>query len=222
MLLPVLKPVSWDGLRGSARVHVWIGTPACPKVLVAYADLPLSGHPHGDRAEQAGAIAFAVGIDGDGHTSGGDIPYATTATAYGRSEQLIVDAFDNLGHDLLDYELVESDGGRMLVSAGEAMAAERALSQGSMLLAHDKLDAEEIAVSVARRGSLLACAVDSDAPVRKTLTAIHHETYRSAVADGQEIFDQLLVFHGGQLTGLLEIDMSPDGQQVDWHVTAAT
>ena len=215
MLLPVLKPASWDGLRGNARVHVWIGTPEYPMVLVAYADLPGNDHRADASSEWDDVITYAVGVDGD------DVPYATTASAYGRSDQLVVDAFDNLGDDLIDYELVESDGGRMLVSAGEPMAAERALSEGSMLMAHDKLDADEIAVSVARRGSLLAAATDSGAQVRKTLTSIHHETYRNAVGEGQEIFDRLLVYRGGILTGTLEIDMSPDGQQVDWHVATA-
>lgn len=211
MLLPVLKPASWDGLRGNARVHVWIGTPEYPMVLVAYADLPENDHRVGSSVGPDDVIAYAVGVDGEA------VPYATTASVYGRSDQLVIDAFDNLGDDLIDYELVESDGGRMLVSAGEPMAAERALSEGSMLMAHDKLDAEEIAVSVARRGSLLACSVDSGAQVRKTLTSIHHETYRNAVGEGEEIFDRLLVFRDGYLTGILEIDLSPDGQQVGWH-----
>jgi hypothetical protein len=183
-------------------------------VVVAYADLPGD-----DRVDASAAwddvIAYAVGVDGD------DTAYATTATNYGRSDQIIVDAFDNLGGDLIDYELIESEGGRMLVSAGEPMAAERALSEGSMLMAHDKLDADEIAVSVARRGSLLACALDSGDHVRKTLTSIHHETYREAVAEGAEIFDRLLVFQNGCLTGLLDIEMSSNGQQVDWHVAGS-
>jgi hypothetical protein len=214
MLLPVLKPATWDGLRGNARVHVWIGTPLYPTVVVAYADLPFN-----DRVDASSGwddvVVYALGVDGD------EVAYATTATSYGRSDQLVVDAFDNLGGDLIDYELIESGDGRMLVSAGEPMAAERALSEGSMLMAHEKLDANEIAVSVARRGSLLACALDSDEEVRKTLTSIHHETYREAVASGQEIFDRLLVFQDGYLSGLLDIEMSSNGQQVDWHVAGS-
>ncbi|MGI9614794.1 MAG: hypothetical protein ACR2QO_17925 [Acidimicrobiales bacterium] len=210
----MLKPAIWDGLRGNARVHVWIGTPAYPLVVVAYADLPVDGRVDAS-AGWDDLIAYAVGVDGD------DIAYATTATAYGRSDQLVVDAFDNLGDDLIDYELIESEGGRMLVSAGEPMAAERSLSEGSMLMAHEKLDAGEIAVSVARRGSLVACALDSGQQVRKTLTSIHHETYREAVADGQEVFDRLLVFQNGYLSGLLDIEMSSNGQEVNWHVAGS-
>ena len=214
MLLPVLKPASWDGLRSGARVHVWIGTPAYPMVVVAYADLPVGDGPDASAAWDD-LVAYTVGVDGD------DVAYVTTATNYGRSDQLVVDAFDNLGGDLTDFELIESDGGRMLVSAGEPMAAERALSEGSMLMAHDKLDADEIAVSVARRGSLLACALDSNQHVRKTLTSIHHETYRQAVAEGHEVFDQLLVFRQGFMTGVLDIQLSTNGEQVDWHIAGA-
>jgi hypothetical protein len=214
MLLPVLKPATWDGLRGNARVHVWIGTPEYPMVVVAYADLPVGGQPDAG-AGSDDLIAYFVGIDGD------EIPYVTTATNYGRSEQLVSDAFDNLGGDLIDFELIESDGGRMLVSAGEPMAAERALSEGSMLMAHDKLGADEIAVSVARRGSLLACALDGSDHVRKTLTSIHHETHRQAVADGQEIFDHLLVYRDGVMTGLLDIELSRNGEEVHWHLAGS-
>lgn len=188
MLLPVLKPATWDGIRSDARVHVWLGSPTEPMVIVAYAE----------------------GWDDR------ELTYMTTKSAYGASDEMVRDAFDNLAAYHTDFEVVEADGERMLVSGGGPMAAERALNQSHMLSAHQKLDDEEIVVSIARRGSLLACGRDVGAKARQTMVKLHAESYRAAVSGGEEIYGGLIVFREGVVSGLLDVVATADGEPFSW------
>ncbi|MEL7158327.1 MAG: hypothetical protein AAFN30_17245, partial [Actinomycetota bacterium] len=69
-------------------------------------------------------------------------------------------SFDNLDADVGSHEIVEADGSRLLVAAGQDTAAERVLSERHMLNAHEALGADRIVASVAKRGQLLATAFD--------------------------------------------------------------
>ncbi|MDH3684063.1 MAG: hypothetical protein OEV40_29430 [Acidimicrobiia bacterium] len=169
MLFPVLKPATWAGLHSDARVHVWIGSPRQPSVVVAYA----------------------------WHDADERLRYVTTANGYGRSDDLVREAFHNLEHYTTEFELVEADGDRMLVSAGKPLTAERVLCESHMQTAHEKLDADELVVAVPHRGLLLACARDGGEQVRRTMAALHREAYDEAVTTGDEIFDQLIVLREG-------------------------
>ncbi len=179
MLLPVLKPATWDGLRNGARVHLWIGTPTEPVVVVAY------GRQRGD--------------------GGDELDYVSASHPDADSDDLVREAFNNLEYYHTDFEVVEANGGRMLVSAGWPFAAERALCQSHMLLAHEKLDAEQIVVSITRRGSLLACAHDGNDAVRHSMSTLHSESYADAVTTGEEIFGNLILVRDGCKTGILSV-----------------
>ena len=177
MLLPVLKPATWVGLRNGARVHLWIGTPTEPVVVVAYGR---------QRSDDSDDLDFVLASDPDAG-----------------SDDLVREAFDNLEYYHTDFEVVEANGGRMLVSAGWPFAAERVLCQSHMLLAHQKLDAEEIVVSITRRGSLLACAFDGNEAVRQSMSVLHSESHADAVAAGDDIFGDLILVRNGGKAGIL-------------------
>jgi hypothetical protein len=178
VLLPVLKPADWDGLTGGARAHVWLGTPHQPLVLVAYA----------------------------WEADDGRLDYVTRDNdPFPDRDSLVWQAFDNLERYHTGFELVESGGGRMLVSAGRPFAAERVLCQNHMLSAHEKLEADEILVSIPRRGAMLACAIDCPEQVRHTMISLHTESWTVAETDPDRITGELIVVEGGSKTGRMPI-----------------
>ena len=173
-----------------ARAHVWIGTPDKPVVVVAYARFR------------------------EGH----DLDFVTTATRYGCSDELVQDAFDNLEIYHTDFEVVEAGEARILVSAGWPFATERALCQSHMMLAHEKLDAPEIVISVARRHMLLACARDRDDYVRRTMTDLHFDTHRKNTSGGERVTDRLIVIREGTVVGsLLAVDPADNDTAWDFY-----
>lgn len=177
-LLPVLKPAGWEGLAQGARAHVWVGTPDQPLVVVAY--------------------AWAA--------DGGQLRYVTSENdLYQDRDELVREAFDNLESYHTDFELVASGGGRMLVSAGRPFVAERVLNQTHMLAAHDKLEAEEILVSIPRRGAMVACAIDCPDQVRQTMISLHNESWAGAGHDPDKITGELIVVADGSKIGRMPI-----------------
>lgn len=174
----MLKPADWEGLEGGARAHVWMGTPDHPLVLVAYA----------------------------WEADDGRLDYVTRHNdPFPDRDALVREAFDNLEQYPTSFELVESAGGRMLVSAGRPFAAERVLCQSHMLSAHDKLEADEILVSIPRRGAMLACAIDCPDEVRHTMISLHTDTWSQVDGDAERITGELVVVEGGSKTGRMPI-----------------
>lgn len=180
MLFPVLKPATWPGLANRARAQVWIGSPTRPLVVVAYG----------------------------WHDADQRVRYVTTDSAYGRSDDLVREAFHNLEQHTTEFELVEADGDRMLVSAGRPLSAERVLCESHMLTAHEKLDADEIVVSVPHRRLLLACARGGGEQVRRTMSGLHRQAVDEATDTGDEITDRLIVLRHGAVAGTIEVGPS--------------
>jgi hypothetical protein len=116
---------------------------------------------------------------------------------------MVRQAFDNLEHYHTDLEVVESAGGRMLVSAGRAFAAERILCQSHMLRAHEKLEAAEIVVSIPRRGAMLASALDCSDEVKQTMVKLHAESW--AAGDADRIIDELIIVKDGRKSGTVPV-----------------
>ena len=184
-LLPVLKPAVWDGPDRGARAHVWIGTPETPLAYVAYA-----------------------------WESHGDLTYVTHQTDDNDDpDEIVRQAFANLEEYESGFELVESNGSRLLVSAGRPFAAERVLCESYMVQVHEALDADEVVVSVPARGSVLATTRSCSPEARNTLVSLHREAW--ATASDERITDQLVVFKVGLKTATLSV--AADGTVDNWH-----
>jgi hypothetical protein len=167
-VFPVLKPAHWQGLAYGARAHVWIGTPENPLLLVAY-----------------------------GCFDGGLLSYVTNETSgYGHPDALVKEAFDNLQEHQVELQLVGAGSDQVLIAAGP-LTAEQVLSEAHMLRAHDKLNADEIVVSVARRDAFMACAADASEQLRRTMAGLHHESWSAPGGTRERLFDQLIVFDRG-------------------------
>lgn len=175
MLLPVLKPAGWAGLAAGVRAHVWIGTVDDPQVLVAYAE-------HGDERRD----------------------FVDATSEWGRSDEMVHHAFANLERHHTGFDLIETEGNRLLISVGEPLAAERALIESHMVMAQEKLGAEEVVVSLTRRGLLLVCARDGGRAVRRTMLGAHAEALDS-VPSGELLCTDLVLMRDGRLIGTLEI-----------------
>lgn len=185
-LLPVLKSAEWQGPQTGARVHRWLGTPDKPLAYVAYA------------WESDEGLVYVT--QSDGSEIGDDLA------------EIARQSFDNLDADSGDHEIVEADGSRLLVAAGQTTAAERVLSERHMLAAHEALDAERIVASVAKRGQLLATAYDSSAQARTTMTNLHREAW---ITGGDErITDRLIVLAEGVKIDTLSV--AADGTVERW------
>ena len=176
-LLPVLKPARWDGLANGAVAHVWVGTPSEPVVVVAYA-----------------------------WSSDEGLSYVTEQSEeFPSRDAMVRQAFDNLELYHTDLEVVESAGGRMLVSAGRAFAAERILCQSHMLRAHEKLEAAEILVSIPRRGAMLASALECSDEVKQTMVKLHAESWADVSTDAEHIIDELIIVKDGRKSGTVPV-----------------
>ncbi len=178
-LLPVLKSESWLVRNPDAMAHVWIGTPDEPVVVVAYA--------HHDET----TLGF-VTIDDP---------------AANDREALVREAFDNLENYESDFEVVEADGDRMLVAAGNPFAAERVMCESHMLRAHEELATDSIVVSVTRRGMMLACALDCSDGVKTTMSTLHDESWQAAGDD--RILGDFIMFRSGLMRDVLPFEKLP-------------
>lgn len=185
-LLPVLKPAQWDGPSTGAHAHVWIGTRAEPEVYVGYA------------WDSSDGLVYATPTSCEPHDG----------------DEVVRQAFATLDEYEADFELVEVNESRVLVSAGHPSAAELVLTERFMLRVHDALEAEEVVVSVAKRGSMLACARDCPPEARTTLVNLHREAWLNA-ADDQRITNQLVVFKAGTKTTTM--DVYGDGTVKAWE-----
>ncbi|MFV0526889.1 MAG: hypothetical protein ACK5RL_20600 [Acidimicrobiales bacterium] len=195
-IYPVLRPAAWLADNPDAAAHVWLGTTDRPLVLVTYAHLGDDG-------------ALRV-LDADGPPSGGPQPEGERPRPDGGAdlrpgEDVVRAAFANLDAYETAFEAVDADGGRMLVSAGRALAAERVLSQAHMLAAHELLDAEEVLVSIPRRGAVLACSIDCSDQVRRSMMHLHTEAWAQARSESDRITGELVVFEQGVKTGRMPI-----------------
>lgn len=183
-LLPVLKPSEWTGPTTGAHAHLWIGTPDDPQVYVGYA------------WENQDSLTYAPkpgpGAEGD---------------------EIVRLAFENLDKCEVGCELVEANGARVLVSAGHPFAAEQVLSERHMRSVHDQLGADDVVVSISKRGSMLACARDSGDEAKKTMVALHLEAWLGASQDDR-ITNQLIVFSAAAKTETMKV--YGDGQVKDW------
>ncbi|MGF1595969.1 MAG: hypothetical protein ACFCVK_03415 [Acidimicrobiales bacterium] len=187
LLLPVLQSAAWPGLADGARAHVWLGTPVEPSVLVAYAWL----------ADDETLTYVTADNDPTEHR-----------------DDLVKEAFRNLEYYHTDFEVVEAGSGRMVVSAGWPFAAERVMCENHMLLAHEKLEAETIVVSIARRGAVIACAANCPAEVRHTMYSLHAEAWDDPDAVTERVTDELVVFNNGIMTGSTPIVLDDGGRPV--------
>jgi hypothetical protein len=183
-VFPVLKPGHWQGVVFGARAHVWIGTETEPELIVAY-----GCYDHG-------LVSSYVTNEMSGH---------------GHPDALVKEAFDNLEAHHTDFELVEMGGDRVLIAAGP-MAAERVLCQSHMLRAHDKLGVDEMMVSIARRDSFMACAADASDQLRRTIAALHAESWLKPGPPSDRIFNQLVVFNHGNKVGTVNLVGPEPGQ----------
>jgi hypothetical protein len=120
-------------------------------------------------------------------------------------DAMVRQAFDNLELYHTDLEVVESAGGRMLVSAGRAFAAERILCQSHMLRAHEKLEAAEILVSIPRRGAMLASALECSDEVKQTMVKLHAESWADVSTDAEHIIDELIIVKDGRKSGTVPV-----------------
>lgn len=184
-LLPVLKPAQWDGPSAGAHAHLWIGTKEEPEVYVGYA------------WESRDGLTYAT------QQSCGD---------HG-SDEIVRNAFANLDRCEIDFELVEANEARVLVSAGHPFAAEQVLSERLMLAVHEALGADDVVVSISRRGSMLACARDCPDDAKQTMVDLHLEAWLTAAADDR-ITDQLIVFSLATKTATMAV--SGTGRVKDW------
>jgi len=184
-LLPILKPAEWEGLAHGARAHLWLGTPDFPLVFVGYA-----------------------------WENGDELTYVTRqGSEHDETDDLIGQAFDNLEAYDTPFETVETNGARLLVSAGRPFAAERVMSEGFMLGVHAELGSDRVVVSIPKRGSMLASAWDSPREARTTIVSLHLEAWRSA-GHSEYITDHLIVFEMGLLAGTLSV--TADGVVEGW------
>ncbi|MFV0259741.1 MAG: hypothetical protein ACK5PP_14990 [Acidimicrobiales bacterium] len=191
-IFPVLRPADWLADNPDAAAHVWLGTTDHPLVLVTYAHL--------------GADGSLRVLDADHPIAGGGHPDDRADDADLRpGEEVVRAAFANLDAYPTDFEAVDAGGGRMLVSAGRALAAERVLSQAHMLRAHELLEAEEVLVSIPRRGAVLACSIDCSDQVRRSMMHLHTEAWGQARSEPDRITGELVVFEQGVKTGRMPI-----------------
>ena len=114
------------------------------------------------------------------------------------SDEVVRQAFANLEACESTFELVEAGDARVLVCAGQS-AAEQILSERYMLTVHDALGADEVVVSIARRGSILACARQCPDGAKTTMINLHLEAWLAAPEDDR-ITNQLIVFSRGVKT----------------------
>jgi len=156
---------------------VWVGTPDAPRILVAYAWL------------NEGQLRYMT-IDND--------PYQST-------DEMVAEAFDNLATSHAGFELIEADGGRMLLSAGLSFSSEQVLCRPHMKIAHDKLDTDEILVSIPRRGLMFACAADAEDSVKKSMAKLHQESVAESATDPSRITNEIIVMEDGIKSGSLDI-----------------
>lgn len=185
-LLPVLKSTDWQGPQSGARVHWWLGTAQEPVAYVTYAWESFEG-----------------------------LVYVTQTEGGGIGEELneiVGRAFENLGEISSTFEIVEADGSKLLVMAGQPFAAERVLVQQHMREVHEALGAERIVVSVAKRGQLLAGAYDGSAQARATLVNLHREAFVTGGDD--RVTDRLIMVDDGAVIDSLAI--SADGAVRGW------
>ena len=165
------------------RAHRWIGSASDPSVVVTYA------------WDGEDGLTF-VDAKNDPHP---------------QRDALVREAFANLEVYETGFEIVDSGAGRMLVSAGRPFAAERVMCESHMLDAHEKLDSDEVVVSVARRGTVLACAGDCADEVQHTMISLHHESWNDTSAVSERVLDELVVFRDGLKTGTLPVTTSGGG-----------
>lgn len=181
-LLPVLKSAEWQGPMTGARVHRWLGTAEEPLAYVAYA------------------------------WESGEGPVYVTQSDDHDLDDIVKQSFENLEADEGHHEIVEADGSRLLVAAGQPLAAERVLIQRYMLDVHEALQAERLVVSVAKRQQLLATALDCSNQAKTTIGNLHREAW---VSGGDErITERLIVLEDGRVADTLV--MSADGSVDRW------
>jgi hypothetical protein len=138
--------------------------------------------------------------------TGGHLEYVTRSNdPFSDRDALVWEAFENLERYQTGFEVVESGGGRMLVSAGPSFAAERVLCQSHMLIAHEKLGSDEILVSIPRRGAMLVCAMDCPDEVRHTMISLHTDSWSQVGGDPERITGELIVMEDGSKTGRMPI-----------------
>ncbi|MEM8923150.1 MAG: hypothetical protein AAGD35_06580 [Actinomycetota bacterium] len=164
-------------------MHRWIGPPDEPRALVAYA---------WDSNEGLVYVTHDDPVD-DGE------------------DEVVRRAFANLEEEEAAHQVVETDDSRVLV-ATSAFAAEKVLLERYMRTVHQALDAPTVVVSVARRGTLLACDVDAPERARTTLTQLHSESF---VAAGENrITDRLVVVNDGVKQDVITVNA--DGSVAGW------
>lgn len=180
-LLPILKPAGWDGVSRGAWAHRWLGT-----------------------TEQTLAYIGYVWENGD------ELTYVTQTTdQFEGTETIVRQAFENLEAYPADLQVVETNGSKLVVVAGQPFSAEWALCESHMHQIHQALGCERVVVSLARRGSLLAAAWDSPEQARTTLVNLHLEAWKSA-DHTDAITDHLVVFDAGLKSGTLAVSTSGD------------
>lgn len=175
MLLPVLKPADWSGLEAEVLAHRWVGPVDDPQVVVAYA-----------------------------HHTETSRDYVRPPGDPAAEDELVQEAFTNLHSQGTSFEIIEADDNRLAMSIGHPMAAERALLQDHMLLAHEKLEAEELVVAVPRSGLLLVVDRHGGHPARRTLLKAHSRAL-SVVRPETAIFSGLVVMTEGRPTSTLRL-----------------
>jgi hypothetical protein len=185
MLLPVLKRRDWPGLDTGMQAHVWIGTTEDPRVLVAY-------------------------VERSGGQQEEDEVYVSQTAATLRGTALLEDAFANLEDQHSSFEAIETGGHRLLLSMGPGVVTDRAMLQSHMLLAHEKLEAAEIVVSIPRAGVLVVADRWAEPPVRRALLDAHHRGLHDGSAEGDLLFEDLIVMADGWPTGTITAEQYRD------------
>lgn len=177
--LPVLLPGTWDGPTRGAYAHRWLGDPDDPQIVIGYRD----------------------GCDDRG--------WALRDGPTARDEdEVVAEAFANLDRCRVGTELVEAEGARVVVAAGLPHTAEMVLSQRFMLDVHRSLEADQVLVSLARTGAMLACSFDDDNAALPTIVELHNEAWATAQVE-ERLTELLIVFEAGRKTMTIEPPAHP-------------
>ncbi|MEL6656170.1 MAG: hypothetical protein AAFP77_08980 [Bacteroidota bacterium] len=175
---PVLKNGAWPGLQAGALRQVLVGSEEDPQVVIGFGyDTPEN-------------VLFLTQLDLK------DLD----------PNQILVDAYKNLGEYETSFEYASRFDKKLLVSSGMEFSSERILVKEHMMKAHEMLDAEEILVTIPRRRCMLVMDRQAEPELINAFVAMHRNAWQDDSYGNAPIANMLFVLKAGQMIGTIPME----------------
>lgn len=174
-IFPILKPGDWVGLNAGAIRQTLVGNVENPKVVIGF-----------------------------GYDTPENFIFLTNKDLEKMNEnEILREAYLNLeNYDVPINEIVPN---KIVIIDGKDFCSEKILDKKFLLQMHEKLNSENLIVSIPRRRCMMITAISEGEEIENQFISVHNNTWNDPSYGNAPITKNLFVITKGKINGCIEL-----------------